>query len=349
MKIYQLLPVCSLLFFAACGEDSSSVIRIDPETTSSSDEVAETSSSFEKGKSSSSVKKKSSSSSAEEIKSSSSKAKVSSSSKKDTPSSSSADVVESSCSAKSNTSSSSSKPNNSSSSKKTDSSSSSVKSNSSSSSSKKVSSSSVVKSSSSSADVVLTDPIEIFKPRVPKAAAYHCSVEDGFMGGRMEIDFNQQDWICTFKYGNLDGFVYVQGSPTSCRSVGMGVNPEISVDTSVLYVNGKYETLSAVSYEWGGNHHNDKFRFTYDGKVYEYFHSSYGFGGRSCQEMDCIRVFESDGTTLIEDGCKTFDDDLSGVRSLPVVCRFASLDDGSFGDFTDTFEFCNGDFRLDSD
>lgn len=169
------------------------------------------------------------------------------------------------------------------------------------------------------------------------------------MGGRMEIDFNQQDWICTFKYGNLDGFVYVQGSPTSCRSVGMGVNPEISVDTSVLYVNGKYATPKNLSYEWGGNHHNDKFRFTYDGKVYEYFHSSYGFGGRSCQEMDCMRVFESDGTTLIEDGCKTFDEDLSAVRSLPVVCRFASVDDGSFGDFTDTFELCNGDFRLDMD
>jgi hypothetical protein len=169
------------------------------------------------------------------------------------------------------------------------------------------------------------------------------------MGGSMEIDFDQQDWICTFKYAGKEGFVYVQGTPTSCKSVGMGMNPEISVDTAVLYVNGKYATPKNLSYEWGGNHHNDKFRFTYDGKVYEYFHSSYGFGGRSCQEMDCMRVYESDGTTLIEDGCKTFDEDLSTVRSLPVVCRFASLDDGSFGDFTDTFELCVGDFRLDMD
>ncbi len=302
MKIYQLLPVCSLLFFVACGEDSSSVIRIDPETTSSSDEIAETSSSFEKGKSSSSVKKKSSSSSAEEIKSSSSSTKSnssSSSSKKSSKSSSSADVQE----------------------------------------------------SSSSADVALTDPIEIFKPRVPKAAVHQCSFEEkiGKESIKWDMDFDQQDWICTFKYADLEGFVYVQGSPTDCQAVGMGMNPEISVDTAVLYVNGKYSTPKNLSYEWGGNHHNDKFRFTYDGKVYEYFHSSYGWGGRSCQEMDCIRVFESDGTTLIEDGCKTFDDDLSGVRSLPVVCRFASLEDGSFGDFTDTFELCNGDFRLDMD
>lgn len=300
MKIYQLLPVCSLLFFVACGEDSSSVIRIDPETTSSSDEIAETSSSFEKGKSSSSVKKKSSSSSAEEIKSSSS-------------------------STKSNSSSSSSKK------------------------SSKSSSSSVVKNSSSSAKVVLTDPMKIFKTRTPKAAVHQCSFEEkiGKESIKWDMDFDQQDWICTFKYADLEGFVYVQGSPTDCQAVGMGMNPEISVDTAVLYVNGKYATPKNLSYEWGGNHHNDKFRFTYEGKVYEYFHSSYGFGGRSCQEMDCIRVFESDGTTLIEDGCKTFDEDLSAVRSLPVVCRFASLEDGSFGDFTDTFELCNGDFRLD--
>ena len=308
MKIYKLLPVFSLLFFVACGDDSSSVNSVDPETSSSSEKLAETSSSFEKGKSSSSVTKKSSSSSAEKEKSSSSKAQVSSSSKVDVPSSSSADVEESSSSAKS-------------------------------------------KSSSSSADVILTDPMEIFKTRIPKAAVHQCSFEEkiGKESIKWDMDFDQQDWICTFKYAGKEGFVYVQGTSTSCKSVGMGMNPEISVDTAVLYVNGKYATPKNLSYEWGGNHHNDKFRFTYDGKVYEYFHSSYGFGGRSCQEMDCMRVYEADGTTLIEDGCKTFDDNLSEVRSLPVVCRFASLDDGSFGDFTDTFELCVGDFRLDMD
>ena len=327
MKILNLLPVFSLLFFVACGDDSSSAISADPETSSSSDEIAETSSSFEKGKSSSG------------------KAKVSSSSKKEARSSSSSAVEESSSSGKSKYSSSS---------KKSNSSSSSTKSNSSSSSSKKSSkssSSSVVKNSSSSAKVVLTNPMKIFKTRTPKAAVHQCSFEEkiGKESIKWDMDFDQQDWICTFKYADLEGFVYVQGSPTDCQKVGMGMNPEISVDTAVLYVNGKYSTPKNLSYEWGGNHHNDKFRFAYDGKVYEYFHSSYGWGGRSCQEMDCMRVFESDGTTLIEDGCKTFDEDLSTVRSLPVVCRFASLEDGSFGDFTDTFELCNGDFRLDMD
>lgn len=324
MKILNLLPVFPLFFFAACGDDSSSVNRVEPEYSSSSDKSVESSSSEKNVKSSSSSKKAvSSSSSAEEIKSSSSKANVSSSSKKDAPSSSSADVEESSSSAKSKSSSSSSKK------------------------SSKSSSSSVAKSSSSSADVILTDPMEIFKTRIPKAAVHQCSFEEkiGKESIKWDMDFDQQDWICTFKYADKEGFVYVQGSPTACQAVGMGMNPEISVDTAVLYVNGKYATPKNLSYEWGGNHHNDKFRFTYDGKVYEYFHSSYGFGGRSCQEMDCMRVYEADGTTLIEDGCKTFDDNLSEVRSLPVVCRFASVDDGSFGDFTDTFELCEGDFR----
>ena len=190
----------------------------------------------------------------------------------------------------------------------------------------------------------MTDPIKIFKPRTPKKEVFTCKSEQGH-GIEWEEKFDQQDWICTFKYSGKEGFVYVQGTPTDCEA-RFSLLPTISVDTAVLYVNGKYESVKDLTYEWGGNHHNDKFRFTFDGKVYEYFHSSYGWGGRSCQEMDCMRVFESDGTTLIEDGCKTFDDDLSEVRSLPVVCRFADVEDGSFGSFKDEFELCMGDFRL---
>ena len=62
--------------------------------------------------------------------------------------------------------------------------------------------------------------------------------------------------------------------------------------------------------------------------------------------MDCLKVYEADGTTLIEDGCNFYSDDLSKVRQLPIVCRFANLEDGSFGDFTDNFELCPCDSRL---
>lgn len=188
------------------------------------------------------------------------------------------------------------------------------------------------------------DPLQIFKTRVPKKAVYHCDLTQE--PGGFEGDFDQKDWIYTFKYAGMEGYVYVQASPTGCTP-HWGFYPDISVDSAVIYVNGKYETLNDVIYDWGGNHHADTFRFSYDGKVFEYTRSSISdFAYRPCQEIDCLKVYEADGITLIEDGCNYYSDDLSKVRRLPIVCRFANLEDGSFGDFTDNFELCPGDSRL---
>lgn len=188
------------------------------------------------------------------------------------------------------------------------------------------------------------DPLQIFKTRVPKKAVYHCDLTQEI--GGFEGDFDQKDWICSFKYAGMEGYVYVQASPTGCTP-HWGFYPDIGVDSAVIYVNGKYETLNDVTYDWGGNHHADSFRFSYDGKVFQYSRSSInGFAFRPCHEMDCLQVYEADGTTLIEDGCNFNSDDLSKVRQLPIVCRFANLEDGSFGDFTDNFELCPGDSRL---
>ena len=164
-------------------------------------------------------------------------------------------------------------------------------------------------------------------------------------GRGFEGDFDQKDWICSFKYAGMEGYVYVQASPTGCSST-WGFYPDMSVDSAVIYVNGKYETLNDVVYDWGGNHHNDSFRFSYDGKVFEYARSSINFAFRPCHEMDCLSVYEADGTTRIEDGCNMYGDDLGKVRQLPIVCRFANVEDGSFGDFSDNFELCPGDSRL---
>ena len=208
------------------------------------------------------------------------------------------------------------------------------------------SSSSWIASSSSAKKLsgeVSGDPLQIFKTRVPKKAVYHCDMTQEV--GGLEGDFDQKDWICSFKYAGMEGFVYVQASPTGCTP-HWGFYPDMSVDSAVLYVNGKYETLNDVVYDWGGNHHNDSFRFSYDGKVFEYARSSINFAFRPCHEMDCLRVYEADGITHIEDGCNMYGDDLGKVRQLPIVCRFANVDDGSFGDFTDNFELCPGDSRL---
>lgn len=186
----------------------------------------------------------------------------------------------------------------------------------------------------------LTDPLEIFETRVPKKDAYICD----WYGSK--VGFAQKDWICSFKYADMDGYVYVQGTPTGCDII-MSPRPVVSVDTAVLYVNGKYETLSDLTYDWGGNHHFDSFRFTYDGKVFEYGRSTISsITFHPCHEIDCLKVYESDGVTLVKDGCGLNQDDIGKARQLPVVCRFADVETGSFGDFTDSFEFCPDDSRL---
>ena len=283
MTIFKLIPICSLLFLAACGENSSSASSDDPENTSSSSEETSISSSSTKGVSSSTTKDVSSSS-AKGISSSSTKGKSSSSNKN-------------------------------------------------------LSSSSKQVSSSSEA---LADPLEIFKTRVPQKDVYTCSMDDGYIS--MKQSFEQRDFICSFKYDGREGFIYAQASPTSCIQ-SMGLDPVYSTDTAVMYIGGKYTPITDLVYDVGGNHRNDNFRFTFEGKVYEYDHSSYGWGYRKCHTMDCLRVYEADGETEILDGCASFDEDLNNVRKLPIVCRFAD-EEGKFDDFTDTFEICEGDFRL---
>ena len=275
MTLFKLLPICSLLFLAACGDNSSSASSDDPENTSSSSEETSISSSSTKGVSSSTTK---------DVSSSSIKGKSSSSNKN-------------------------------------------------------LSSSSKQVSSSSEA---LADPLEIFKTRVPQKDVYTCSMDDGYIS--MKQSFEQRDFICSFKYDGREGFIYAQASPTSCIQ-SMGLDPVYSTDTAVMYIGGKYTPITDLVYDVGGNHRNDNFRFTFEGKVYEYDHSSYGWGYRKCHTMDCLRVYEADGETEILDGCASFDEDLNNVRKLPIVCRFAD-EEGKFDDFTDTFEICEGDFRL---
>ena len=195
---------------------------------------------------------------------------------------------------------------------------------------------------SSSSTKILTDPIAIFNPRVPQKDVYTCSMDDGYIS--MKQSFEQRDFICSFKYDGREGFIYAQASPTSCIQ-SMGLDPVYSTDTAVMYIGGKYTPITDLVYDVGGNHRNDNFRFTFEGKVYEYDHSSYGWGYRKCHTMDCLRVYEADGETEILDGCASFDENLNNVRKLPIVCRFAD-EEGKFDDFTDTFEICEGDFRL---
>ena len=177
-----------------------------------------------------------------------------------------------------------------------------------------------------------TDPAKMFNVRVPNQESYVC--ESPIMETSETIA--EHDIICTFKHGKLDGFIYMQGTPTSCSGF-MQKFPVIENPKIQLYVNGAEAKVSETAYDWGGNHHVDEISFVYDGKKYAYNHSSMGFGWRPCQEMDCMKVYSANGE-LIEDGC--------GLdRTIPIVCNVVDKD-GKFGSFEDNFRVCEGDDRL---
>ena len=201
-----------------------------------------------------------------------------------------------------------------------------------SSSSAELSSSSVELSSSSE---ILTDPSKIFEIRKPESGVLPCEMPAGgdyFMRDTL----SQHDVICTYDYNGEQGFLYVQLTPISCGG-GMSITPgRYNVDKAELYVNGKFADVSDVNYEWGGNHHVEKLLFTYKGNIFRYSQSTMGWGGRPCQNMDCLKVFESDGKTYVENGCNE--------RSLPIVCRNVNYK-GEVSDFTDSYKVCEGDPR----
>ena len=336
----MVLPLGALLFVIACGDDSTSANYQWAEGTSSSSAAQSSSSSRHSGpdpESSSNIAASSSSakqsSSSVALSSSSSETVILSSSSSrhsgPDPESSSSIAASSSSAARSSSSVVAS-------SSSAEQSSSSIAASSSSvvlsSSSAEISSSSEVASSSSE---ILTDPSKIFEIRKPKAGVLPCEIPWG--GDEVQRDtLSQHDVICTYDYNGEKGFLYVQLTPTSCQG-GMSITPDsYNVDNAEFYVNGKFAEVSDVNYEWGGNHHVEKLSFTYKGNIFRYAQSTMGWGGRPCQNMDCMKVFESDGKTYVENGCNE--------RSLSIVCRNVNLE-GEVSDFTDTYKICEGDPR----
>ncbi len=141
------------------------------------------------------------------------------------------------------------------------------------------------------------------------------------------------DWMCSFDYNGEVGRIYVQATPTSCV-IMMSVLPEYTTKVW-LSLGDAPVAMEKPGYDFGGNHMNNSFWFTYDGKKFTYDHSSFGFGFRCCQPVDCIRVAEAAGTPVLEDGC-------TKERTLPVVCVPVKAD-GTYDDLVDTFKPCNGD------
>jgi hypothetical protein len=139
------------------------------------------------------------------------------------------------------------------------------------------------------------------------------------------------DYVCTLDYESIHGFVYVQAHALACEPM---VACTSMLDGAWISIGGVASAVAA-SFDWGGRHNNDFFTIPHDSKVFKYYHSSFGWGWHACQPPDCNQVYQSDGVTLVEDGCTM-------ERTVPQVCVRVE-DDGTVPALTDTFAPCAGD------
>jgi hypothetical protein len=153
----------------------------------------------------------------------------------------------------------------------------------------------------------------------------------GIGGGSSVEDFSDVDWVCTYDYDGEQGHLYVQSTPVSCVWM-MSAQATYETQSAQVSIDGQLHPLENAQYFWGGNHRNDYLTFEYDGRSYDYNHSSFGSGWRACQNMDCMTV---DDHGDLDDGC-TVD------RTLPVICVKIESD-GTHAPLVDTFEPCPGD------
>lgn len=187
---------------------------------------------------------------------------------------------------------------------------------------------------STQSDLIEYDPCELFKDTIapPEDFTIDCPPsEEGFPD--MPYEGPDKNFLCTIDYEDMHGFVYSHSRPIDCE-VFWGPMP-VYETTIELIVDGSPVEIVEPFYDHGGNHQNDALQFELDGRMYKIYHSSFGFGFRACQAMDCLQVFHSDGVTLVTDGC-------TKDRELPVVCK-PIPEDGSCPDLVDEFKPCAGD------
>jgi hypothetical protein len=142
------------------------------------------------------------------------------------------------------------------------------------------------------------------------------------------------DLLCTFHDGDEPAYVYVRLVQTGTLPV-LGMPPIYSVQLAQISLSGVVSDLAGAQYDYGGGHHNDALSFEYAGKTQRYYHSSFGFGFRRCQNMDCRNVYALGTTTLETEGC-------ASDRKLPEAC--VSIEsDGTHAPLVDSFMKCPGD------
>lgn len=176
-----------------------------------------------------------------------------------------------------------------------------------------------------------------FPIRVPQRRTVPCN-DRGSGGCQGESTESEDvDFVCTLRHGSRDQLIYVQSRPTRLDA-SLGIFPLPIYQRDGAWVSDGTQVVSSGHggfYDYGGGHHNDALTLELGDVTYRYYHSSFGFGFRRCQEMDCVQSFAPGASTPTDDGC-------TRDRTLPVVCvRVAA--DGTVPALTDTFMRCAGD------
>jgi hypothetical protein len=139
-----------------------------------------------------------------------------------------------------------------------------------------------------------------------------------------------QDFVCTFTQDGHDAVVYLHASATRINETFFPT-PVYETVAAFIAEDDVVTPLADAAYDAGGNHRNDFFSFTLNDVRYTYNHSSFGFGFRVCQPVDCVVRETSDG--VVTDGCQP-------ERTAPEACIAVSA---PLPELVDNFATCAGD------
>jgi hypothetical protein len=111
----------------------------------------------------------------------------------------------------------------------------------------------------------------------------------------------EQDMVCEIENDSLRASVYIRTQPISCGPMS-AVN--YKTDGGWIRDAQGVQALAQIAYDGGGNHHNDRATFFWNGRFYSVYHSSFGFGWRACAPPDCMQVCQDlECRSIVYDGC----------------------------------------------
>lgn len=121
------------------------------------------------------------------------------------------------------------------------------------------------------------------------------------MAGATTVKAWDVDMLCECQNDSMHATVYVQTHPVSCGAMS-AIN--YAVDNAWIKTSEGISLLTRAVYDGGGNHHNDRVTFEWKGRFYSFYHSSFGFGWRSCSPTDCMQICSDTACrSVLFDGC----------------------------------------------